>query len=65
MPVGEPLQTNQPEPLESAVETCREALAHYRAGFLDDDEIRRILIGAGLALAAVEPSVASAPERRA
>ena len=31
-----------------ANEACRNTLADYRAGFLDDGELRRLLAGAGL-----------------
>ena len=43
----------QPDPrlegaLGSALESCRQALADYRAGLLDEVELRRALFGAGL-----------------
>ena len=36
------------EALDAAVEVCRDALADYRAGILDDDGLRRVLVGAGV-----------------
>ncbi|HEX7166035.1 MAG TPA: hypothetical protein VF230_03545 [Acidimicrobiales bacterium] len=36
------------EALHAAVETCRDALVDYRAGILDDDGLRRVLVGAGI-----------------
>jgi hypothetical protein len=34
--------------LEGALGACRQALADYQAGLLDDDEVRRVLYEAGL-----------------
>lgn len=36
------------EALDSAVELCRRAMADYRAGVLDEDELRRLLFRGGL-----------------
>jgi hypothetical protein len=36
------------EALLGALTACREALADYRAGFLDDEELRRVLLGTGV-----------------
>jgi hypothetical protein len=44
----EPFNIDLHEALNSAVERCRDALADYRAGLLDDLELRRVLVGAGL-----------------
>jgi len=36
------------EALDAAVELCRQAMADYRAGLLDENELRSLLFRAGL-----------------
>jgi hypothetical protein len=43
-----PFDADLDEALIGAVERCRDALADYRAGLLDDHELRRVLMDAGL-----------------
>ena len=48
MSAAERVDVRLDEALDSAVEICRRAMADYRAGLIDEDELRSLLFHAGL-----------------